>query len=108
MANTYKILYQGQLPSSVGVLATVPAAKEWIAKTMEVVNNDTTSAHTFSLYQNGGTATHIITPTAVSIPAGGAWQRDRVSMTFNTADTLQGVASTASQLTMTMWGDEIG
>lgn len=108
MSDSFQILYQGQLPNSVATLATVPGAKQWIVKTIEIVNNDTTSAHTFSLYHNGTTAAHIITPIAVSIPAGGAWQRYEVSMGFATGDTLAGVASSASLLTITTWGDQVG
>lgn len=106
MSSSYKVLYQGQLPSSIGVLVTVPALKQWIVKSFENVNNDV-SPRTFSLYQNGTTASHIITSTAVSIPAGGSWQRN-CDMTFNAGDTIAGVASVSGQLTFTVWGSEIG
>lgn len=106
MANTYKVLLQTQLPNAVATLATVGAAKMWIIKLITVVNNDG-SIRTYALYVNGTTAAHIITPGAVSLPASGGASGDDDTRTLNAGDTLAGVASVASQLTITVYGDEV-
>lgn len=106
MADTYKTLYQGQLPASVATLATVGAGKAWIIKRYTVVNNDS-SDRTFGLYKNGTAATNRITPSAVSVPAGGMVSEDMTDA-WGDGDTLRGDASVASQLTLTVSGDEVG
>src|SRR5262245_41079979 len=105
MADTYKLLYQGQLGSSVATLATVGTGKMWIIKHMTVVNNDT-SARTFALYRQGTAASNIITPPNMSIPASGMAEWDG-TMSLNDAETIRGGASVATQLTLTIDGDEV-
>lgn len=100
------MLYQGQLGNSVATLATVGAAKSWIIKTLMAVNNDS-AARTFGLYVGGTTATHVVTPPNISIPAGGAWEWTEIGMTLEAAQTLAGGASVASQVTVTVFGDEV-
>jgi hypothetical protein len=59
-AETFKVLVQTQLPSSAGVLGTVPAGKAWIVKTL-TLNNSTASAVTgIQLFQNGSAAANSI------------------------------------------------
>lgn len=104
-SDAYQLLHQSQLPSSVGTLATVTSAKDWIVKHITVVNNDA-SARTFALYRGGTTAAKIITPPAIAIPAGGMAEWDG-TMCFDAGETISGVASVATQLTITISGDEV-
>jgi len=103
--DAYKLLYQGQLPSSVGTLATVGSGKSWIVKHISIVNNDS-AARTFSLYRQGTAAANIITPPAMSIPAGGMAEWDG-TMAMADGETIRGLASVATMLTATICGDEV-
>jgi hypothetical protein len=103
--DAYKLLYQGQLPSSVGTLATVGGGVSWIIKHISIVNNDT-SARTFALYRQGTADSNIITPPAMGIPAGGMSEWDG-TMALAASETLRGVGSVASKLTVTVCGDEV-
>lgn len=107
MSDVCKLLYQGQLPAAVATLATVPSSPviSWIVKHWIVVNNDTV-ARTFALYRQGTAATNIITPPAVSVPAGGCVEWDG-TMSMGTGETLRGVGSVATMLTLTVDGDEV-
>ncbi len=105
MADTYKQLYQGQLGNTVATLATVGTGKMWIIKHISVVNNDS-SARTFGLYRGGTAAANVITPPNMSIPAGGMAEWDG-TMAMNDGETLRGGASVATQLTVTVDGDEV-
>jgi len=104
-SDAYKLLYQAQLGSSVATLATVGTGKGWIIKSIQVVNNDS-SARTFALYRQGTAASNIITPPNISVPAGGMAEWDG-TMALNDAETIRGGASVASQLTITISGDEV-
>lgn len=100
-------MYQGQLPNAVATIATVPGGKSWVIHTITAVNNDT-SARTFSLYNSGTAAANIITPLSISLPAsGGAWEWSDMSICLAAADTIAGLASVASKVTVTIWGDEV-
>lgn len=104
-SDDYKLLYQGQLASSVATLATIASGKAWIIKHYSVVNNDSV-ARTFVLYRQGTAAANIITPPAVAVPAGGMVEWDG-TMSLGAAETLRGFASVATQLTLTVCGDEV-
>jgi hypothetical protein len=79
---TYKVLYQGQLPSSVATIYTATGVVGLI-KSISVVNNDT-SARWFNLYR-GGTATANEITTAITIPANGqATYEDGVGWSITT------------------------
>jgi len=65
----YKVLYQGQLPSSAATIYTAPASNTSFIKTITVVNNDS-SARTFQLFRGGTAAANAITP-AISLAASG-------------------------------------
>lgn len=106
MANAFKVLYQGQLGTTAATLATVGASKSWVIKHITAVNNDS-SARTFALYVGGTTASKIITPPAVSIPNGGSWEWCPCDICLEAAQTVAGSASAASQVTVTIFGDEI-
>lgn len=100
----YKLLYQGQLPSSVGTLATVTSGKSWIVKHKSIVNNDS-SARTYQLFRQGTAEANAITPIA-TIPAGGMAEWDG-TMAMASGETLRGGASVATKLTLTISGDEV-
>ncbi len=106
MANAFKVLYQGQPTTGVAVLATVGGGKTWLIKHITSINNDA-SARTFALYVGGTTAANIITPPAISIPAGGGWEWCPCDITLEAAKTIAGLASANSQVTVTVFGDEI-
>jgi len=55
-AETFGLLYQGQLPLAAGVLFTVPAGKAWIVKTISVTNPTGSSVAGVQLFQNGAAA----------------------------------------------------
>lgn len=82
---TYKVLYQGQLDSSVGTLYTVPSSTTAFMKTITIVNNDT-SVRTFSLYVNGTAASNKITPTYEIQPGGQAVYEDGSGWSFYTVN----------------------
>ena len=104
MADAYKTLYQGQLPSAVATLATVGALKSWIVKHISIVNNGPGNM-IFQLYRNGTTAPFAWTPPMTIVENGIAEWDGTEAMAA--ADTIAGYAGIASQLTMTMTGDEV-
>ncbi len=106
MANAFKVLDQGQLGNSVATIATVGGGKSWVVKLITAVNNDA-SARTFGLYIGGTAAANIVTPPAISIPAGGSWEWSEMSLTLEAGQTIAGGASVASQVTVTVFGDEV-
>ena len=106
MASAYKLLYQGQLPNAVATVATVPGGKSWIIKDISMVNTDS-SDRTASLYHNGTTSTSVITPSNVTIVAGGMYAFSNGSITLEAGGTIAGVASVASKITVTISGDEV-
>ena len=107
MADAFKVLGQGQLGASVATIATVGAAKSWVVKLITMVNNDS-SARTFGLYVNGTTAAHAVTGTAISLPAsGGSWEWNPSGLVLDAGATIAGGASVATQVTYTIFGDEI-
>lgn len=66
---TYKVLYQGQLPSAAATLYTVPASTTAFVKAISVVNTDTVP-RSFQFLVNGTAAVNQITP-LVKLVAGG-------------------------------------
>jgi len=105
--DNFKLLHQSQLSTTAGALYTVPANHETIIKSISVVNNDT-EALWFTLFHTTGTtyteATTII-PEA-TLPAGG-WAEWEGAITMDASDVLGGDAEQASEITITVWGDEI-
>ncbi len=105
--DNFKLIHQSQLSTTAGALYTVPANNETIIKNMTVVNNDT-EALWFTLFHTTGTtyseATTII-PEA-TLPAGG-WAEFDGTITMDASDVLGGDAQQASEITITVWGDEI-
>ena len=104
MAETYKKLAQGQLPSSAGTIYTVPSGTSTIIKHIRLVNTDS-SARTARLYHDGTNDATTILP-AASIEAGG-WAEFEGTIVMEAADTLAGLGSVASQVTYTIYGLEL-
>lgn len=105
MADSYKVLYQGQLAASAATLYTAPSGTGVIIKNIKVVNNDSTD-RTFTLYRGGTAAANIISPSVnTNVPAGGSVEWDG-TMALAATDTIAGVGSVASMLTCTISGDE--
>lgn len=104
MADAYKQLYQGQLAATVTTLYTVPGSTSAIVKHITVVNNDSTT-RTFTLYRGGTAATNVIT-SAMALPAGGSAEWDG-TMALAAAETIRGIGSVATMLTVTIDGDEV-
>ena len=105
--DNFKLLHQSQLSTTAGALYTVPANHETIIKNITVVNNDT-EALWFTLFHTTGTtyteATTIIPEATI---AAGGWAEWEGSMTLDASDILGGDGEQASELTITVWGDEI-
>ncbi len=106
-SDNFKLLHQSQLTTTAGALYTVPANHETIIKNITVVNNDT-EALWFTLFHTTGTtyteATTIIPEATI---AAGGWAEWEGSMTLDASDVLGGDGEQASELTITVWGDEI-
>ena len=106
-SDNFKQLHQSQLSTTAGALYTVPANHETIIKNITVVNNDT-EALWFTLFHTTGTtyseATTIIPEATI---AAGGWAEWEGSMTLDASDILGGDGEQASELTITVWGDEI-
>ena len=106
-SDNFKLLHQSQLSTTAGALYTVPANHETIIKNITVVNNDT-EALWFTLFHTTGTtyteATTIIPEATI---AAGGWAEWEGSMTLDASDILGGDGEQASELTITVWGDEI-
>ena len=106
-SDNFKLLHQSQLSTTAGALYTVPANHETIIKNITVVNNDT-EALWFTLFHTTGTtyseATTIIPEATI---AAGGWAEWEGSMTLDASDVLGGDGAQASELTITVWGDEI-
>ena len=106
--DNFKLLHQSQITTSAAALyGAVPADHETIIKYITVVNNDT-SARWFTLFHSTGTtyteATTIIPE--VDIPAGG-WAEFSGTITMDATDILAGQGEQASELTISIYGDEI-
>lgn len=89
--DSFKVLAQGQLPTSVTALYTVPATTQTIVKAMQLFNT-TGAIVNFTLYVNGAVAANSIG--SINIPANGTaiWEsngwtvRDVNGATFTTAN----------------------
>jgi len=107
MALTVKNLAEGQLGTgTAGTLYTVGGGKAAIVKSMRVVNRDTV-VRTFSLYfkLNGGSASRLVSPSALSLAPGAAYIDD-TEISLGTSDQIQGDGSVASKLDYVISGIE--
>jgi hypothetical protein len=104
MAEAFKKLYQGQVPSSATTLYTVPGSTQAIIKHIRVVN-PTGTARTIRLWHDGTADSNAILP-PVSIGAG-EWAEFDGAILAEAADTISGQAAAASAITVTIYGLEI-
>ena len=105
--DNFKILQQAQITTTAAAIYTVPTDHEAIVKGITVVNNDT-EALWFTLFHTDGTTydeTTTIIPEA-TLPAGG-WAEFNGTITMDAADIIGGDAEQASEITITIYGDEI-
>lgn len=110
MADTYKVLYQGQLSTSSGAVYTVPSGTQAIVKTMRVVNTNTASGASISLWHlpSGVSTTgnaYAILP-STTIDAGGFAEFEG-TMTMEAGTKLAALAGLATSITLTIYGLEI-
>jgi len=105
MAYTIKNLANGQLPSSLGDLYTVPSATSAITRSITLVNTNTT-IETVNLYylQSSGTARRIL-PKDLQLAAGNSLTVD-VILTLGAGDKIQGATTTASKVDYVISGVE--
>lgn len=109
MANAFKVLFQGQLGSSVVRIAGPASSASWIIKMITAVNTDS-STRSFGLYVNGTGAANQITSGAVSLARnGGQYVWDSMTATLGGAqgDYLAAGADAGSKVTLTVFGDEV-
>jgi hypothetical protein len=105
MVLTYKVLGQGQLPAATAALVTVPAGHQYIIKQVRLVNPTGGTDRTVALYVNGSAAANQIFPTTNLVA--GTLLDDVGTITLNAAETLQGVAAAATEITYTIFGLDI-
>jgi len=105
MAYTIKNLANGQLPSSLGDLYTVPSGTSAIIRSITLVNTNTTT-ETINIYylQSGGTARRIL-PQNLQLAAGNSLTVD-VILTLGAGDKIQGQTTTASKVDYVISGVE--
>ena len=107
-SDNFKILAQVQpTDSATTIYGNVPADHETIIRSIHIVNNHD-SAVTIALFIATGDSSaeaNCILPT-VSMAAGSFPTYDG-TITMDSGDYLKGLAGTASQITVTVYGDEI-
>lgn len=104
MAETFKKLYQGQVPATATTLYTVPAVTQTIVKHIRAVNTSGT-ARTIRLWHDGTADANAILPPVSLAP--GEWAEFDGSILAEAADTISGQASAATAITVTIYGLEI-
>lgn len=104
MADTFKRLYQGQPGTGATTLYTVPALTATIIKHIRIVN-PTATDRTIKLWHGGVVDANVILPT-VTVLAGG-WGEFDGTIVMAAAETLSGIASAATALTVSVYGDEV-
>jgi hypothetical protein len=92
---TYKVLYQGQLPNAANTIYTATGNGPTFIRSIDIVNTDTV-ARTFSLYRGGTAAANQITPTFTILAGNQAHYEDQLGWQFlNTSgQLLTGVGGT--------------
>lgn len=104
-SDSYKTLYgPANLPSAAGAIAGPTGGKQWIISRITVVNTDIVS-RTFALYVGGTAAVNQITPATVTLAAGYMCEIDELD-SLDSGESIYGVASVASKLTIRISGDE--
>ena len=107
-SDNFKILAQVQPGTgSTDIIAGVPANHETIIKAIHIVNNHS-SAVTIALYiatSDAVAEANVILP-AVSMAAG-RFATYEGTITMDAGDYLNGIAGSATEITVTVYGDEI-
>lgn len=104
MADTYKVLYQGQLSTASGTVYTVPSGAQAIVKSMRIVNTSASNT-TVKLWQGGSGDSNVILP-ATTVDAGGFAEFEG-TLTMAASTTLVAQAGAATSITLTIYGLEI-
>jgi hypothetical protein len=104
LTDTYKVLSQSQLPNAAAAQYTVPGATQAIVRSIVLVNTSG-SAVTVSLFVNGSAASNKILD-SYTIAANTRVELNGI-ITLAATNTIQGVASTAAVVTMSVFGLEI-
>jgi hypothetical protein len=94
-ADAFKVLAQGQLPSSIATLYTVPGSTMALVKSIHLAN-PTGTARTAQLNVNGTAGTNVILP-PTTIPAGGFAVYDGRWTFYNSQGQALGVGATGPQ-----------
>jgi hypothetical protein len=102
--DTWKLVYQGQLTTTITSLYTVPASTQSVLSYI-LASNTTGSDATFELYQNGSAAANNILPPS-TVVAGGYAEFTGDGPRLAAAETLQGKASTATAITLSVYAKE--
>ena len=105
--DNFKLLHQSQITTTAAALYTVPADHETIVKYITVVNNDT-EALWFTLFHTTGTTSTEAPPIIpeATLPIGG-WAEFNGTITMDAADIIGGDAEQGSEITISIYGDEI-
>ena len=108
-SDNFKILNQVQLSdSATTVYGAVPANHETIVKSMHVVNNHSSAVTVILYVADGATTTTEATTILPSVSmAAGSFAIFEGTITLEVGDYIRGVAGTASEITVTVFGDEI-
>jgi hypothetical protein len=103
--DAFKKLAQVQPGTAVATFYTVPAATETIVRHIRIVNTDTVTARSVTLYDGGSSAAFMIQP-PTTIAASGMLEID-CFITMQSTGTLRASASAAAVVTLTAYGVEI-
>lgn len=96
-------IYQGQLPSTVGTLFTVPANTRYLIKALRISNTDNSASRYFTVY-DGGTAVSNEILGQMTLQPNEVYVEDPCFIVLEPAGTLHGVADAASAVTLTVYG----
>lgn len=110
MPDVYRVLYQGQISTSSGVAYTPSGSSQAIVKTMRIVNTNTASGASISLWQLPSSVATTSAPYAIlpatTIDAGGFAEFEG-TMTMENGQKIVAQAGLASSITLTIYGLEI-
>jgi hypothetical protein len=104
MADTFKVLYQGQPGTTAAQVYSPGSLKSAVIKHMGFVNTTGTD-RTLTIYVNGSAGTNLWKP-AMTIVADGSGEWDG-TLALGATDAIQMKASAATAITVTIEGDEI-
>jgi hypothetical protein len=104
MTDTYKTLYQGQVPASGTILYIVGAGKSTIIKHWTAVNL-LPAGCSIRMWKNGVTDPYAIMPT-ITIPMSGYAEWDG-TMAMAAGEWIAAQAGTINAITVTLDGDEV-